>query len=160
MNIVDVLYEAANDMFCRPSIHLEVVGEEEWDTPHHNSSCQERGVTDTRVVEERELNSDIAIRAGPQTSPQECQECDTSASAGATSLITATVSDCRMGRQKYCKSTDDSSDDEMFSTPPTSLPPPDRVSYYSSYSLKQVTCLLYTSPSPRDATLSRMPSSA
>ena len=27
-------------------------------------------------------------------------------------------------------------------------------------SLKEETCLLYTSPSPRDATLSRMPSSA
>ena len=26
--------------------------------------------------------------------------------------------------------------------------------------LQQLTCLLYTSPSPRDATLSRMPSSA
>ena len=29
-----------------------------------------------------------------------------------------------------------------------------------SYSQQIVTCLLYTSPSPRDATLSRMPSSA
>ena len=27
-------------------------------------------------------------------------------------------------------------------------------------SIRAVTCLLYTSPSPRDATLSRMPSSA
>ena len=30
----------------------------------------------------------------------------------------------------------------------------------SSYSELAMTCLLYTSPSPRDATLSRMPSSA
>ena len=31
---------------------------------------------------------------------------------------------------------------------------------YSAYSPYNYTCLLYTSPSPRDATLSRMPSSA
>ena len=30
----------------------------------------------------------------------------------------------------------------------------------SGFALMVVTCLLYTSPSPRDATLSRMPSSA
>ena len=60
-------------------------------------------------------------RADPQMLPQEC--------ATAASLA-ATVGDCRMERQKSCESTDDSSDDEMFSTPPTSLPPPDRVSYY------------------------------
>ena len=33
-------------------------------------------------------------------------------------------------------------------------------SYYASSFTQPVTCLLYTSPSPRDATLSRMPSSA
>ena len=32
--------------------------------------------------------------------------------------------------------------------------------YVDKYSLRLDTCLLYTSPSPRDATLSRMPSSA
>ena len=31
---------------------------------------------------------------------------------------------------------------------------------YSGFSIANGTCLLYTSPSPRDATLSRMPSSA
>ena len=31
---------------------------------------------------------------------------------------------------------------------------------YSGHSLGRFSCLLYTSPSPRDATLSRMPSSA
>ena len=35
------------------------------------------------------------------------------------------------------------------------------VSYsYATYGALTITCLLYTSPSPRDATLSRMPSSA
>ena len=139
MNIVELLYEAASDMFCRPSIHLEVVGEEEWDTPHHNSSCQGNGV---QVVEEREFDCDInprAIRAGPQTSPQECQKCGTSVSAGETSSVAVTVSDSGIGRQKSCNSTCDSNDGEMFSTPPTSLPHPDGVSYYSSYSIKQVT---------------------
>ena len=66
-------------------------------------------------------------RADPQTSPQECQECQECATAAS---LVATVGDCRMERQKSCESTDDSSDDEMFSTPPTSLPPPDRVSYH------------------------------
>ena len=83
------------------------------------------------------MTVDLCI--GVQTSPQECQECATAASTGETSSIAATVSDSRIGRQELCELTDDSSDDEMFSTPPTSLPPPDRVSYYSSYSLKQVT---------------------
>ena len=31
---------------------------------------------------------------------------------------------------------------------------------HAEYAAKYATCLLYTSPSPRDATLSRMPSSA
>ena len=35
-----------------------------------------------------------------------------------------------------------------------------RQSYAISGGVLQITCLLYTSPSPRDATLSRMPSSA
>jgi len=34
---------------------------------------------------------------------------------------------------------------------------PDETQFFSSF---RKTCLLYTSPSPRDATLSRMPSSA
>ena len=33
-------------------------------------------------------------------------------------------------------------------------------SFYSNQERKVIVCLLYTSPSPRDATLSRMPSSA
>ena len=38
----------------------------------------------------------------------------------------------------------------------------DRVNYRSKdgFTVEGITCLLYTSPSPRDATLSRMPSSA
>ena len=37
----------------------------------------------------------------------------------------------------------------------------DSVGYYYHYLLRDfISCLLYTSPSPRDATLSRMPSSA
>ena len=35
----------------------------------------------------------------------------------------------------------------------------DEVAAYGAF-IEYVTCLLYTSPSPRDATLSRMPSSA
>ena len=35
-----------------------------------------------------------------------------------------------------------------------------RGAYATMYAAKPWTCLLYTSPSPRDATLSRMPSSA
>ena len=36
----------------------------------------------------------------------------------------------------------------------------DYVSHSSDYGINIKSCLLYTSPSPRDATLSRMPSSA
>jgi hypothetical protein len=50
--IVDLLYEAANDMFCRPSLYLEVMGEEEEvDTPHHNNNnCQRESMTHTQVT--------------------------------------------------------------------------------------------------------------
>ena len=50
--IVGLLYEAANDMFCRPSLHIEVVGEEEEevDTPQHNNSCQGESVAHTQVT--------------------------------------------------------------------------------------------------------------
>ena len=43
-----------------------------------------------------------------------------------------------------------------FSTPPEKV----LRSIYDAYSFNVIPCLLYTSPSPRDATLSRMPSSA
>ena len=59
-------------------------------------------------------------------------------------------------------------------TPPVNIPPPDsdlppaigfpvpvrEDGTMSLPSIKPIPCLLYTSPSPRDATLSRMPSSA
>ena len=69
--------------------------------------------------------------------------------AASTSSVAATVSNYMIGRQKSCELTDDSSDgSEMFSTPPTSPPPPERVSYYNRYSLKQVTlCLVVIFPS-------------
>ena len=37
---------------------------------------------------------------------------------------------------------------------------PDRLNKAYDFAVKAHSCLLYTSPSPRDATLSRMPSSA
>ena len=40
------------------------------------------------------------------------------------------------------------------------FPTDDALVRYQFFKLMQDTCLLYTSPSPRDATLSRMPSSA
>ena len=61
-SIIDILYGAAKDILvCHPSVHLEVVPveEEEGDTPHHSSSCQGKGVTNTQVVEGRELDCGI-----------------------------------------------------------------------------------------------------
>ena len=37
---------------------------------------------------------------------------------------------------------------------------PEKCAYSAAKATKKIACLLYTSPSPRDATLSRMPSSA
>jgi hypothetical protein len=72
----------------------------------------------------------VCGQIAPQISPQECQECDT---AGEISSIAAAVSGCMMERQKSCEPLD-ASDDEMFSTPPTSLisQDEDKVQYISN----------------------------
>ena len=51
----------------------------------------------------------------------------------------ATVNKCTIGKQKSCKLTDDSSDDELFSTPPASLSAPPQDEDQVSYKLKQAT---------------------
>ena len=54
---------------------------------------------------------------------------------------------------------------DMINSPPPpapmpETPPPPPVTTSQAPTILSDTCLLYTSPSPRDATLSRMPSSA
>ena len=49
---------------------------------------------------------------------------------------------------------------DPFGFADTDLPPPPPKKPKEPLKMSHITCLLYTSPSPRDATLSRMPSSA
>ena len=54
MEVIDLLYD---NMFCRPSIHLVVVEEEEQDTPHHSSGYQGEDVADRQVPIVDEITS-------------------------------------------------------------------------------------------------------